>query len=246
MRQRAQRRRERRFVVETPKLVVEALRSELRVEYVVTPIGSGSGEIAREAEADDVDIFEIDPLAFGRLADTDAPQPALAVVAAPSLALDTRFTAAGDRLVLVLVDVADPGNVGTLIRTAEAAGSTGVITAGATADPLSPKVVRASAGSILRVPIAESEPLTALEVLTAEGFQTVATVLDAAPYDQTELGPSRLAIVLGNEARGLSADVLDRCSTTISIPMAGSVESLNVASAGAVLLFDLTRRKRLA
>jgi TrmH family RNA methyltransferase len=151
-------------------------------------------------------------------------------------------------LTVVLVDVADPGNTGTLMRTAEAAGAVAVACCGSTADPFGPKAVRASAGSVLRLAVlADRDVAEILGALGAAGATRLGLATDGPePYDTVDLtGP--VAIVLGSEAHGLptglapGAGLVDRL---VSIPMAGRTESLNVATAGAIVCFEAARQRR--
>ncbi len=166
----------------------------------------------------------------------------LAIAARPRLRRPADFPPAG--CVLVLAGVSDPGNVGTLVRAAEASGAVGVVVGPGTADVFSPKVVRASAGSIFGVPIAVVDDVVAALAELAAGdrrrYGTVAA--GGTPYTDGDLaGP--IALVLGNEAHGLPADVERALDGLLTIPMAGSAESLNVAMAGSVLLFEAKRRR---
>jgi TrmH family RNA methyltransferase len=232
-------------VVETPKLVIEAFESGLEVDYVIVPSDQHPDpDIAERCDAERVRLFGLAPDAFVHLSDSRTPQPALAVVESPPLEMDGRFESPSG-LYLVLVEVSDPGNVGTLLRTAEATGCAGVIVTSQTADVLSPKVVRASAGSILRVLIGEVDVDALADVMAHLGVQVVATAMDGAPYDTVELDASRpVALLLGSEAHGLGESASELAEHVVSIPMAGQVESLNVATAGAVLAFDQARRRR--
>ena len=146
--------------------------------------------------------------------------------------------------VLVLDEVGDPGNVGTLVRAATAAGAGAMVFAGGV-DPTSPKVVRASAGAMLGTDIvmaASSDQ--AVERLHSVGYQVVGTVVGDAPaYDRVDLtGP--VALVLGNEAHGLSPDLVDQLDGVVTIPMVGATESLNVAMAGTIICFEILRQRR--
>jgi TrmH family RNA methyltransferase len=146
---------------------------------------------------------------------------------------------------MVAVELRDPGNLGTLIRTAEAAGCGGIVVTGTTVDPLNPKVVRASAGSVLRLPVVEiAEVGPCLAAVRAAGRLLVATVVDpkADHYDQVDLRVA--AILVGNEPRGLDASVVDQVDLTVTIPMEAGIESLNVAAAGAVMAFESARQRR--
>lgn len=228
-------------------MVIEAFESGLAVDFVIVPSDQHPDpDIAERCDADGVRLFGLAPDAFAKLSDSRTPQPALAVVETPSLDMGDRLrTSTG--LYLVLVDVSDPGNVGTLLRTAEATGCAGVIVTSQTADVLSPKVVRASAGSILRVPIGEVDFDALADAMTRLDAQVIATTMDGAPYDALEIDASRpVALLLGSEAHGLEGSARDLADHVVSIPMAGRVESLNVATAGAVLAFDHARKRRAA
>jgi TrmH family RNA methyltransferase len=180
-----------------------------------------------------INSHEMDAKTFNSVADTDTPRGILAVCAIPdagSLSFDE-----SDWL-LVLHEVSDPGNLGTLVRSAEAAGATGVVLVGNTVDPWSPKTVRASAGAIFHVPVWQVD---SLETLSAVGVRLLGTTshdsLGASHpesiYDADVSG--LIGIVLGNEAHGLPADIA--VDSWITIEHAGRSESLNVAMAGTVL-----------
>jgi TrmH family RNA methyltransferase len=145
----------------------------------------------------------------------------------------------------VLAGVADPGNAGTLLRVAEASGVGAVVFGGDAVDAYNPKCVRASAGAVFRVPIVDREPLSAvLDRLGGSGHAVIATRADATTaYDSLDYtGP--VAFLLGNEAHGLDNHLDLQVTDTVSIPMAGRTESLNVAMTGAVLCFEAARQRR--
>lgn len=178
-----------------------------------------------------------------RVGDTATSQGTLAVVTWAPAPLPTPVVAP---FVLVLVDVGDPGNAGTLVRSAVATGAGAVVVAGGV-DPSNPKVVRASAGSLLAVPVAVADhPDAALGHLASVGYRTVgAVVRDGTPYDEAALDPP-LAVVVGNEAHGLDTSSVAALDDVVTIPMAGPTESLNVAMAGTILCFEVLRRRRHA
>jgi len=134
---------------------------------------------------------------------------------------------------LALWQVADPGNVGTLIRSADAFGPAYVALSKASADPTGPKALRASAGSLFRVPLTDFE--------RAPGERVALVPRDGRPLAEIELGPAVL-FVLGAEREGLPEEVLAQCDQRATIPLAADVESLNVATAGAIALYELRRR----
>ncbi|MEL6985816.1 MAG: RNA methyltransferase, partial [Actinomycetota bacterium] len=173
------------------------------------------------------------------------PMPIAAVASWPALADDDLL--ADERPILVAVELRDPGNLGTIIRTAEAAGLAGVLVTGASVDRFSPKVVRASAGSLFRLPVMSTDdPVGTVAMLQDRGRPVVAAVVasGAVPYDHQDL--SGAAILLGNEPHGLPAEVVAAVDRPVTIPMAPGVESLNVAAAASVLCFEAARQRRQA
>ena len=151
------------------------------------------------------------------------------------------------RLVLGLDRVQDPGNLGTLLRTAEAAGVDGVVLLAGCADVYSPKVLRASMGAAFRLPVLAAADADALQSLAGRmGLAlAAAAVAGECAYDAHEWCKPTL-LVLGNEANGVSPELLARCDHRLRIPLAHGVESLNVAAAGAVMLFEAARQRRVS
>lgn len=188
---------------------------------------TGSGEAARPAAADGCGPAEAPEAA------SPAPVPAGGVPEPPP------------PFVLVAVSIADPGNAGTLLRCAEAAGAGAVVFAGAGADPYGPKAVRASAGSVFRLPPALSDdPAGALSDLRDRGLRTLGAAAGRGlPYDRADLcGP--LALVVGSESHGLPASLAGCIDGWVHVPLGGQAESLNVGAAAAVLCFEVQRRRR--
>jgi TrmH family RNA methyltransferase len=232
---------ERAFVVEGGKLVGEALRAGAAVEGVyAAPDGLGDAVVDAAREAG-VRVF---PLAAGvveRVTDTVTPQPVLAVVGRADVSLDDLR---GRDPLVVCVDVRDPGNLGTVLRTAEASGVGGVICCDGTVDVYNPKCVRASAGSVFHIRVvAGGDPVEVLEQVGAWGLRRLGTAARAGvPYDRADLTPPT-ALVVGNEANGLPDSVTGSIDEWVSIPMVGRAESLNVGMATAVLCFELARQR---
>ena len=220
------------FVVEGPTLVADALAAGLVVEVFVD-----EGTTPIEAA---VTCHRVRSGALDQIGDAVTSQGVLATARIPS---NTVADLVADRPVLLLSGVADPGNAGTLVRVAEAAGCAGVMFPEGTVDPFSPKVVRSSAGSVLRVPVVAGGEAVAHLVLLAEGRGVVGTrARDAEPYRTVALDPGSV-LVLGSEAHGVAPDVAALVSTWVGIPMEGTVESLNVGVAGALLAFELAARR---
>jgi RNA methyltransferase, TrmH family len=194
-----------------------------------------------------VRVFPLGAGVLERVADTVTPQPVLAVLPMleePPDGTDPWSAHAG-ALIVVLVDVRDPGNAGTVLRAADASGSALVVFAGDSVDPYNPKTVRSSAGSLFHVPLAlRPDPRALASELTTAGFRTLATVVrDGEDYAGLDWSvPS--AVFLGNESAGLDPALSSALSGVLAIPMAGRAESLNVGVACAVVSFEAFRQRR--
>lgn len=227
-----------RFLAEGPILLEELLDSGLTPEHVLyeaapdAPGGAGlDGLLARARDAGArVEAVGEDEIAS--LADTVTPQGVLAMARIPA----ADWTGVGVGRVLVLDAVQDPGNLGTLVRTAEALALGAVVTLPGTVDPWNPKAVRAAAGSSFRVPILAAAWEEARGRFAEEDVVVWAAEGAGTPFRRGDVAPARLALVLGNEGRGVSDAVVADAARRVSVPMAGRVESLNVAVAGAVLM----------
>ena len=202
-------------------------------------------EVCRQAQDAGIRVF---PLAAGvmeRVADTVTPQPVLAVVPMLDDPGPTAFEAAPSSLVVVMVDVRDPGNAGTVLRAADAAGVRCVFFAGDSVYPYNPKTVRSSAGSLFHVPFAVRSDASALAAdLRSAGVRTLGTVVrDGEDYAQVDWDvPS--ALFLGNESAGLDPELCATLEGRIAVPMEGRAESLNVGIACAVVCFEALRQRR--
>ena len=177
------------------------------------------------------------------LSDTVTPVGLVAVCRMPDASLADVLSA--PRLVAVAVDTADPGNAGTMIRLADAMGADALVLAGEGVDPYNAKCLRASAGSIFAVPVLEMTDTAALvDALKAAGLRVLATTLDG----ETSLDDADLSVptawLFGPEAHGLSDDVAALADARVRIPMVGSAESLNVAAAAAICLYQSSRASR--
>ena len=236
----AARRRERAFVVEGPTVVGDALDAGVELECLFAGAGATSPVVPR-AVAAGVPVFDLAPGVLERVAATVTPQPVLAIARALDVDLDALR---GASLVVVCVDVRDPGNLGTVLRTAEASGVGGIICCGGSVDVYNPKCVRASAGSLFHTRIvARGDPLKVLGTLGGWGLRRLGTRPDGGePYHRADLS-APTALVLGNEAHGLPASTTDALDGWLTIPMAGRAESLNVGMAAAVLCFEAARQR---
>jgi TrmH family RNA methyltransferase len=265
---RALRERSRQFLAEGPQAVREALR--YRIEHgegvggVVPPGQHGLGQHGgltelfvtgpgRSRHADLVDaaaaagvpVHEVSGEVMADLAQTVTPQGLLAVCPFIDVPLDTLISAE-PRLVVVLANVRDPGNAGTVLRTADAAGASGVIFAAASVDPYNSKCVRSSAGSLFHLPlvtgisVGDAVPAlrgAGLAVLAADGSAKVG--LDRLDADGRLSDPT--AWIFGNEAWGLPGDLIALADEAVAVPIYGQAESLNLAAAAAVCLYASAR-----
>ena len=183
---------------------------------------------------------------FSALSATKTPQGILAVLERETHSLP-ELLAQRNGAFLVLETIQDPGNLGTMLRAGEGAGLTGILADRNTADLFNPKVVRSTMGSIFRVPFVETEDLPgSVRAMKEAGIRVFAADLDGREdYDRASyLSPS--AFLIGNEARGLSDELLRLADERVRIPMLGRTESLNAAVASAVLLYELARQRRRA
>jgi TrmH family RNA methyltransferase len=253
--------------VEGPKLVEDALRAGLRAEaLLVSEAGEASDleRILRAASESEAGIprsrvMRTTDKLFASVAGTETPQGVAALFLQPAWEFDDvmRGTAAaggalrGDAaLVLVMAALQDPGNVGTIVRSAEAFGATGVVTTRGSADPWSPKALRASAGSGLRFPVLRGMAIPVLLAqLRVAGVKIVAAsahspaARGAAPDPVADLR-SPVAIFIGNEGAGLAREIENVADARISVPMRDGVESLNAGVAASVVLYEAAQQRK--
>ena len=233
---------EARYVVEGPTLVEEAIVGGLDVEHVLVPISAASHDIVGTAQSAGVPCGLVADRVFEGLTTTRTPQPALAEVNCHDVPVAELAATRGT--VLLLAGVGDPGNAGTLVRSAEAFGVSGVIFADGV-DPYNPKVVRAAAGSTFRLPVSLSpgpDPIRgAFEVLAVGGYRLLAAVPKGGIAPERIPRDRPLVVVVGHEPHGLDDSLVTSCDTVVSLPTGGGADSLNVAVAGAVILYVLSR-----
>lgn len=249
-RRRSERDEQRALLVEGPSLLAAALDAGAEVTDVFVDEAqqydhSVAAVLRRLPE--DVEPWALPAGTLDRVGDAATSQGVAAVVARhepdwPSM-LSAEESGSGS-FVVVMADVADPGNAGTLIRAAAASGAAAVVSAGGV-DPTHPKVVRASAGTLFGLDVVSASSVAeAVDRLRSSGFAVVATVVDGGDdYDGVDLtGP--VAVIVGNEAHGLDPEIVERIDVAVTIPMPGPAESLNVAMAGTLMCFEVLRQRR--
>ncbi len=238
-------------VAEGPSVVLSALKARVEVHAVILTKDFADSEkdvaIRRmlEQEPNDCPLFTVSRDLYDKMSDTRTPQGAMCLVTAPF-----RFLAGKPRLLwperldVIGVDIQDPGNVGTLIRNGASAGASNIILCGNSADPFSPKAIRASAGAVFEARVAfQDDPISVLQELNMSGVSIYKAVPRGgiSPWE----GDFRraTALVLGNEGQGLSPEVLAIPGLGLTIPMPGGTESLNVAMACSMLLYEVVRQR---
>jgi RNA methyltransferase, TrmH family len=245
------RERGRLFLAEGPQAVREALRQPgVLTELFVTGPGSDRHpDLVGQAASQGVAVHEVSGDVMAELAQTITPQGLLGVCRFVDVPLESVLTGA-PRLVAVLANVRDPGNAGTVMRTADAAGADGVIFASASVDPYNSKCVRSSAGSVFHLPVTVGAPLAAaITGLREAGLQVLAADGSAERFLDSADGPDLTrptAWLFGNEAWGLPRELLDLADDVVAVPIYGRAESLNLAAAAAVCLYASARQLRAA
>lgn len=243
-----ERRREGVLVAEGPKVIAAALDAGAEIEAVYFAPDADATSMAKAVleRARDLGVVTVAlaPGVLEKAADARTPQPLLATVRTIPRGLEAAFDTDA---VLVLVDVRDPGNLGAILRVADATGIGAVVACVGTVDWQSPKAVRASAGSCFALRIIDGEePHVAISTLRRRGFRTVATAIHGGVAQDEIDFRNRVALVLGNEASGLARHLEALVDQVVTIPMAGSTESLNVATAAAVICYERVRQRKPA
>ena len=231
-----------RFLAEGPNLVEAAARHGAVERVFATEAAAQRYAAILRGLA----VTGVTDRAMKALSETVTPAGVVAVCRVPGPALED-VLAAGPALIVVAADIADPGNAGTLIRLADAMGAAAVIFAGDAVDPFNGKCVRSSAGSIFAVPIlGETDTAGLIDRLRSAGLQVLATTLDGDVTldDAQPMLAAPTAWIFGSEAHGLAEEVAMRADHRIVIPMSGGVDSLNVAAAAAICLYQSAREQR--
>lgn len=217
------------FLVEGRKMVEEALASAFDVEAVLVQEGM------ELPDGLSMPVYELPAHVLAAVCDTKTPQGIAAVVR-------MKEQSALGKHIVVLDGVQDPGNVGTIIRTADAAGLDGVLLSNQCADVFSPKVLRATMGSIFRMNLRTTDDLPGeLTKLREKGYSILSSQLDGTPFYEREKVAEQFALIIGNEGNGVSEQVQQTATHRVRLPMRGGAESLNAAIAAAIMMYELMR-----
>ena len=233
------------YLIEGPNLVREALQQGVRIQFIFTGAGALNQQqeiqdILSLAEDSDSAVCVLSEDCFAKIATSQTPQPIMAVAEKRTWQMRDVFSPGGN--VLVLDRIQDPGNLGTLLRTAEATGFAGALIVKGGADPYGPKAVRAGAGCVFRFPLLLCEsPAEALDILAEQRKQVWTADMEGTPCYDAELAQN-VAIVIGNEGNGADA-LFKENSGRVTVPMAGQTESLNAGIAAAVLMYESLRQR---
>ncbi len=235
-----------KIALEGPNLIQEALKNELVPEFIIfTPEypDSPGGNWVKELSSS-IKKYQVNEQLFKSIALTEKPQPVAAVFFFNPLDFGLKKKIR-QKLVIILEDLQDPGNVGAIIRTAAAAGADTIFFSSGCADPFGPKALRASAGSIFSLKVESvHNPVRLVDSLKEKGLQSIAAVAHGGTAYLESQYKLPAVLLIGNEAGGLSTDLLSVADFQVTIPLPGNVESLNAAVAAAILLFELVSRHK--
>lgn len=221
------------FLCDSPKLLEEALLWKADIHTVVAAEGTPLPVLSEGIRA-----VQVPPDVMKSISPAQTPQGVLSVCALPECPLPHRLEG---RRYVVLDGVQDPGNVGTILRTADAFHADGMFLVNACADLYNPKTVRATMGAVFRCPVWSCTVDTLRALLSQSGLPLYGAALRADTVDVRTVDYHRCALAIGSEGKGLSAAVLEACNQTVLIPMSAHCESLNAAAAAAVLLWEAAR-----
>lgn len=240
------RKKQKRFLVEGLKSVREAVKSSFDIDFIVI-----SDEFLEKNRScienlltpfNGIKIFETSNRIFKKLSDTVTPQGIMAIVKQKQYRLSE--LAKGSFLIVALDRVGDPGNMGTIIRTADASGADAVLVGKGCVDVYNPKVIRTTMGSIFHIPVIQTDDLSDTLIRLKEfGGHIITTYLDTTDYYYSMDLSLPTVVVVGQEDDGVSRDIIDISDYVVKIPMPGKAESLNVSIACGILLFEAVRQR---
>jgi TrmH family RNA methyltransferase len=227
--------------IEGDHLLEEALRSGMVLKTVFVSEHRETPKIVPRG----VEVMRLAEEVFRSVVETQSPQGVAALLVPPVSVTDDVMGSESAALILIAVGLQDPGNLGTLVRSAEAFGATGVLTTPGTVSAWNQKALRASVGSVFRVPVVAVDA-SEIEELKRRGVRLIAAVgsEDAGVVSASEMDfTAACALMIGNEGNGLGAEWISMCDARVTIPCPGAVESLNAAVAGSLLLYEASRQR---
>ena len=240
--------------IEGPNLIEEAMRSGLRFRAVFFPENTGFFyKASRASEFEDCEMLVVPREILCSVLETETPQPGAALVEPPNWTWADLFPQPrlfpqreAEALVVVLAGVQDPGNLGTILRSAEAFGAAGAVSLPGTVSTWNQKAMRASAGSVFRLPVIQAGVDEAFNRLHEGGLRVLTTVArGGTPADVLNF-TAPTALLIGNEGNGVPEEIAARADESVTIPCPGPVESLNASVAASVILYEASRQRRAA
>ena len=236
------------FIIEGIRIVEQALLEEQEILSVFVKTSQIANEkmihVLNLLESKEILVYQLEGSLFDQVSDTVQSQGIIGIMKMEHLTYNTLLEKPEQRL-LILDRIQDPGNLGTMIRTADAAGFTGVLLSKGTVDPYNEKVIRSTMGSIFQIPVIQIEDIIeCVSILKDNEYGVFPTALDGAvDYDAVDY-PRKTAIIIGNEGNGVDAELLELGTQNVIIPMAGKAESLNASVAASVVMYEVFRQKR--
>jgi TrmH family RNA methyltransferase len=243
--------------IEGPHLLEEAVRAGLKIRCVFTSerfFGDSEGlwyptlatEKNRQDGARKVEVLIFPAATLSSVLETETPQPVAALVEPPQWSWSEVLGSRNASLLVVLAGVQDPGNLGTVLRSAEAFGANGVVSLPGTVSPWNQKAMRASAGSVFRLPVIQAGVDECFLRFREAGLRVLTTSAQEAMAADTVDLTTPIALLIGNEGNGVPDEIAARADAAITIPCPGPVESLNASVAASVLLYEASRQRRTA
>ncbi len=234
------------FFIEGARFVAEALKERVSILYAVLSetfsSGGGSEELLGKLNASAFDCYVIPDRIFASISDTQTPQGILAVLSLERKQLKNALPSNG--LFVILDTIKDPGNMGAIIRTADAAGCAGVIVTDGCVDVFNPKVLRSTMGSIFHVPVYHcGSIIEAMNIVRKSGFMLCASRAEGAVSIYEADLSGQVAMIVGSEAEGIGTETAENSDLLIKIPMEGRAESLNASVAAGIIIFEVMRQR---
>lgn len=226
------RQKENAFLIEGEHVIEEALKSSWHIKEIIV-----EEQYELPPSLDHEPVFTVTKHVFQTIAQTETPQGIAAVVEMKTIEVIPQE----DELVLLVDRVQDPGNLGTIIRTADAAGCTKIILGDGTVDPYNGKVIRATQGSLFHVPHERADLHAKIDELKDAGFTIWASALEDARHVHDVKRTNKMALIVGNEGAGIASSLLTKADERVKIPIYGKAESLNVSVATGILLYEMRK-----
>lgn len=236
------------YLIEGIKILEEAISCKENIKTVIINDKfinmKKSGKLLKKLYAINVDVYKLPDKVFESISNTENSQGIVGVVGAKRLSIKQFIEDVNPSFLIFCENINDPGNMGTIIRTADASGVEAVIVSKGCVDIYSPKTVRSTMGSLFHLPVIKvDDTLGAISYLKAKGFKIICTYLTNAEYYYNINIQNKSIIIIGNEANGVSERLKAQADCLVKIPILGKAESLNVAVASGILMYEVARRK---